>query len=76
MGIQVTDKKFGVGTVISHSVDQICVAFADVQKDYYLNTKYIWRPKFEDDAQLISAMMEYAAKIKEIEKLQKELKSL
>ena len=76
VGIQVTDKKFGVGTVISHSVDQICVAFADVQKDYYLNTKYIWRPKFEDDAQLISAMMEYAAKIKEIEKLQKELKSL
>lgn len=76
VGIQVTDKKFGIGTVISHSVDQICVAFADMQKDYYLNTKYIWRPKFEDDAQLISAMMEYAAKIKEMEKLQKELQEL
>lgn len=76
VGIQVTDKKLGVGTVISHKVDQICVAFADVQKDYFLNTQYIWRPKFEDDAQLISAMMEYAAKIKEMEKLQKELREL
>ena len=74
--MKVTDKKLGIGTVISHKVDQICVAFVDVQKDYYLNTKYIWRPKFADDAQLISAMMEYAAKIKEMEKLQKELQEL
>ncbi len=76
MGIQVTDKKLGIGTVISHKVDQICVAFADAQKNYCLNTKYIWRPKFEDDEQLILAMMEYAAKIKEMEKLQKELQEL
>lgn len=76
VGIQVTDKKLGIGTVVSHKVDQICVTFADMQKDYYLNTKYIWRPKFEDDAQLISIMMEYAAKIKQMEKLQKELQEL
>lgn len=76
VGIQVTDKKLGIGKVISHNVDRICVAFADMQKDYYLNAKYIWRPRFEDDAQLISAMMEYAAKIKEMEKLQKELQTL
>lgn len=75
-GIQVSDKTFGIGTVISHKVDQICVAFADVQKNYFLNTQYIWRPKFDDDAQLISAMMEYAAKITEMEKLQKELREL
>ena len=76
VGVQVTDKKFGVGTVISHSVDQICVAFAEVEKEFYLNTKYIWRPKFEDDAELIGTMMEYAAKIKEMEKLQKQLQEL
>lgn len=76
VGIQVTDKKYGVGTVIHHNVDNICVSFGEFQCNYTLSTQYIWRPKFEDDTQLISTMMEYAAKIKEMEKLQKELQAL
>lgn len=69
IGVQVTAKPYGVGTVIAQNHNQIRVRFAETEKDYILHRRYIARPRFEDDETIIAAFTEY-------EDLQTQLKSL
>jgi len=63
VGVQVNEKRYGVGTVVSQNVNTIKVAFADEERSYIINKKYSMRPTFEDDVQIVEAMTEYEMKL-------------
>lgn len=76
IGVQVTAKPYGIGTVIEQEINQIKVRFDKVEKSYILDEKYVARPKFEDDEIIVSAFTEYGNKQEQIKRLQRELSTL
>ena len=76
VGVQVNEKHYGVGTIVSQSVNIIKVAFADGERSYIINKKYSMRPTFEDDVQIGEAMTDYELKLAERKTLETRLKCL
>lgn len=76
IGVQVTAKLYGIGTVIEQEINQIKVHFENVKKSYILDEKYVARPKFEDDEIIVSAFTEYGKKQEQIKRLYRELSTL
>lgn len=76
VGVQVNEKHYGVGTIVSQNVNIIKVAFADGERSYIINKKYSMRPTFEDDVQIVDAMTDYELKLAERKTLETRLKSL
>lgn len=76
IGIQVTDRKYGFGTVISQNVNQICVLYGDEKRNYIISDKFPMRPTFEDDTEIVAAMTDYEAKEKERAALLKQLQTI
>lgn len=75
VGIQVFQKAYGTGTVISQNVNTIRVRFGEIEKQYIISSKFPVRPTFEDDAEIVAALTDYEAKQKEMDALQKKLRS-
>ncbi len=76
VGVQVKEKRYGVGTVIAQNVNTIKVLFADGEHSYIISKKYPMRPTFEDDVQIVEAMTEYARKLTEKKTLENQLQKL
>ena len=76
IGVQVTERFNGIGTVIEQDVNKIKVRFSEVEKTFILDKKYIARPRFEDDDAIVSAFTEYGQAQEKIKSLQRELASL
>ena len=76
VGTQVHMKSLGVGIVVEQIVNRIRVRFGDVEKQFFVSKKFPMRPTFEDDAEIVEAMTEYEAKLKELESLQKKRAAL
>ena len=76
VGIQVFQKTYGTGTVISQKVNTIRVQFGNVEKQYIISSKFPMRPTFEDDAEIVAAMTDYEITLKEWDTLKKRLASL
>lgn len=76
VGIQVFQKAYGTGTVISQNVNAISVRFGDVEKKYIISSKFPMRPTFEDDAEVVAALTDYETKIKELDALKRKLSLL
>ncbi len=76
IGVQVTTAQYGVGTVIEQNVNKITVRFAEVEKSFVLDKKYVSRPRFEDDDGIVSAFTEYGQAQEQIKRLQRELAAL
>ena len=76
IGVQVTAPNYGVGIVIEQDVNKIKVRFAEIEKSFILDKKYISRPRFEDDEEIVSAFTEYGQAQEQIERLRRELKAL
>jgi hypothetical protein len=77
IGVQVSDKKTGtIGTIIAQNINQITVQYETETKMYFINKKYIARPRFEDDDEIVKAFTEYDEKKAKLEALYKELEKL
>jgi hypothetical protein len=76
VGVQVNEKRYGIGTVVSQNVNTIKVAFADGERSYIINKKYSMRPTFEDDVQIVEAMTDYEQKLAERSILESRLRKL
>ncbi len=76
IGVQVTTAQYGVGTVIEQDVNKIKVRFAEVEKSFILDKKYVSRPRFEDDETVVSMFTEYGRIQEQIKRLQRELVAL
>lgn len=74
--VQVTAKPYGIGTVIEQDINKIKVRFAEVEKTFILDKKYLARPRFEDDDAIVSAFTEYGQTQEQIKRLQNELLAL
>lgn len=64
-------KGLGSGIVIQQDVNLIRVRFGNVEKQYFISKKFPMRPTFEDDAEIVDAMTEYEAKLRELDVLKK-----
>ena len=71
VGTQVHMKGLGSGIVIQQDVNLIRVRFGNVEKQYFISKKFPMRPTFEDDAEIVDAMTEYEAKLRELDVLKK-----
>ena len=76
LGVRVTAAQYGEGTVIEQDVNRIRVRFAEVDKAFILDRKYVSRPRFEDDDDIISAFTEYGQAQEQIKRLKRELAAL
>lgn len=76
IGVSVTTKLYGIGTVIEQDANTIKVRFSEVEKSYILDKKYSSRPQFEDDESIVSAFTEYGRAQEQINSLRRELASL
>lgn len=77
MGVQVSDKTTGaIGTIIAQEVNKVTVQYETGVKTYFINKKYISRPRFEDDDSIVEAFTEYDEKKAKLDSLYKELARL
>ena len=76
LDVQVTAKQYGVGRVIAQDINRITVRFAETEKTYILDKKYLIRPRFEDDDEIVSAFTEYGSRQERIRRLQQELAAM
>lgn len=76
VGVQVNEKRYGIGTVISQNINTIKVAFVDGERSYIISKKYPMRPTFEDDVQIVEAMTDYEQKLVERKSLENQLRKL
>lgn len=73
IGVQVTAKPYGTGTVIAQDRNTIKVRFDNAEKSYILDKKFVARPRFENDDEIISVFTEYGQKQEQIKRLRREL---
>jgi hypothetical protein len=76
IGVQVTANIYGEGTVIAQEINKIIVKFADTEKTFILDKKYLSRPRFENDEVIVEAFTEYGQKQEQIKRLERELATL
>lgn len=76
LGVQVSQKQCGTGTIIAQDVNVITVEFETGEKKYKINRNIIARPTFEDDEEIVEAFTEYEEKKNKLDKLYRELKAL
>ena len=76
IGVQVTAKPYGIGTVIEQEYNNIKVSFEETEKSYILDKKFVARPRFENDDEIISIFTEYGQNKEQIKRLQRELTML
>ena len=76
VGVEVSAKPYGIGTVVEQDINKIRVRFAEIEKSYVLDKKYLSRPRFEDDEYIVSAFTKYGQIQEKIKRLQRELVAL
>lgn len=73
LNVEVTSKVHGTGIVIKHDRTRIWVRFSDVTLSFSLEKQYHQRPTFENDEEVVEIYSEYAAIMKKIDTLKREL---
>ena len=73
IGVQVTAEPYGDGIVTEQDANRIKVKFAEIEKSYILDGKYIARPHFENDDVIVEAFTEYGRKKEQAERFRREL---
>lgn len=74
--VQVASKQYGTGIVIEQNVDTIKVRFENIEKSFVLNAKFLSRPKFENDEEIIAIFTNYADNMENIKKLNRKINEL
>ena len=65
-----------IGLVIRQSANMIKVRFENVEKTFVLNAKFLSRPRFENDKEIIAIFTEYADNKETIKKLNRQINEL
>lgn len=76
LGVEVTEKSNGVGTIIDQDSNMITVQFPGETASYIINKKYRMRPRFENDEEIVEAFTELDNLKEQRSKLKKELEKL
>lgn len=76
VGTRVFQKQYGEGSIVWQDANMIRVKFANEEKPFIIHTQYTLRPTFEDDAEIVAAMTDYADKQKEVKSLREQLNAL
>lgn len=76
IGVEVTEKTYGTGTVIAQDSNMITVQFPDKTSSYVINKKFKLRPQFENDEEIVEAFTELDNLKQQKKKLEKELDNL
>jgi hypothetical protein len=59
LGVEVTQKMYGVGTVIAQEGSKITVQFPEKTTAYIINKQFAMRPRFENDDEVVEAFTEF-----------------
>ncbi len=73
INVEVFQSTYGKGIVIAQQQNKITVQFDSCEKTFVINKKFLSRPKFENDTEIVEAFTEYAALCEQIEVLKKRL---
>ena len=65
-----------IGTIIAQEINKVTVQYETGTKTYFINKKYISRPRFEDDDEIVDAFTEYDEKKVKLDGLYRELARL
>lgn len=76
LNVQVYQPTYGDGVIIEQNVNKIKVRYSDCEKTYFINRKYMNRPKFEDDQATVDAFTEYDELCEKIKRLKSQLERL
>ncbi len=76
LGVEVTERTNGTGTVIAQDGGMITVRFSSKTTSYIINKKYKMRPHFENDDEIVEAFTELDNLKEQKAKLEKELGKL
>ena len=76
IGVEVTQKMYGNGTVIAQEGSKITVQFPAKTTAYFINKQYTMRPRFENDEEIVEAFTELDNLKAQKAKLEKELEQL
>ena len=76
LGVEVTQKKYGVGTVVAQDGSRITVQFPENTVSYFINNQFAMRPRFENDDEIVEAYTEYDKLKAQKNKLETKLKEL
>lgn len=76
IGVEVTQKTYGNGTVIAQEGSKITVQFPAKTTAYFINKQYTMRPRFENDEEIVEAFTELDNLKAQKAKLEKELEQL
>ncbi len=76
IGVQVTEETLGVGTIVAQSGSRITVQFPEKTTSYIINKQYAFRPRFENDDEIVEAFTEFDSLKEQKRKLEKELEKI
>ena len=76
VGVEVAQKAYGVGRIIHQDGNHITVQFANCTKEFVIHRKYMQRPTFENDDEIVAIYTEMADLNEELKRLQKERTAL
>ena len=76
VGVEVTDQKYGKGSIKYQQVNAVGIQFENVMKEYRIHEKFKMRPVFENDEEIVHALSVYADAYEARLKLKKELEEL
>ena len=77
IGVQISDKATGeVGIIIEQNINKVTVQYESGIKKYSINKKYLSRPRFEDDEEIVEAFTEYDEKKTRLDALHREFARL
>lgn len=76
LDVEVTEKTYGIGTVIAQDGNMITVRFSDKTTSYIINKKFTLRPRFENDDEIVEAFTKLDNLKEQKRKLEKELNNL
>ena len=76
LGVEVTQKRYGVGTVVAQDGSRITVQFPENTVSYFINNQFAMRPRFENDDEIVEAYTEYDKLKAQKNKLETKLKEL
>ena len=70
--VEVSHAKYGAGVIIRQNVNQVTIAFGDLEKVFVIHKKFMMRPVFENDSEVVEAFTAYSDTLDRIDRLRTE----
>lgn len=70
LNVKVSSDKYGDGIIIDQKGSSVTVLFEELKKDFVIDKKYLKRPIFEDENDILEAFTEYNRIVEKIKQLE------